>query len=60
MEKAELTFIARYANKLNASEGNLSALSKEEREHLKLLVRKYDLEQKLDEVALELSQKKLF
>lgn len=56
METKELVYITRYSKKLNAGEGDLSVLSKEEREHLKLLIRKYEIEQSLVKMADKLSQ----
>ncbi|MCK4721779.1 MAG: hypothetical protein KAT75_00675 [Dehalococcoidia bacterium] len=59
METTELLYIGEYTKKVADAGGKLSALTEKERVHLKLLIRKYDLEQKLAEVATELSQGKL-
>jgi len=59
MVKSELGFINLYAHKLNDGEGDLASLTKEEREHLRALMQKFELELKLDKMAEDLSQGKL-
>ena len=59
MENTEMEWLRHYAERLNDSEGKLTVLSKDERHHLALLLRKYELEQKLGELEAELSQEQL-
>lgn len=59
VEKLDLDYIGKYAKRLNDAGGNLSTLSNEERKHLKLLIRKWEIEQDLAELETELRQGKL-
>ena len=59
MEAGELNYIGKYAKRINDAGGDLHNLSKEECKHLKLLIRKWEIEQELEEMATELSQGKL-
>jgi len=56
MEANELTYLETYAERLNDAWGDLGALSREEREHFRALLQKYELEQRLNKLAEELSQ----
>lgn len=59
MEAVELKYIKGYAQKLNDSEGDVSALAKYELHHLQLLIRKWQLEHTLAQLSEDLSQQKL-
>ena len=59
MELFEQLWVKVYSMKVAHEEGDLSALSKEERKHLTLLMRKYELEQQSVELNAEMSQTKL-
>ena len=59
MEKTELQYIGSYAHMLNEASGDLSHLSADELAHLKALIRKFELERKLDELADKVGQVKL-
>jgi len=59
MVKAELGFINLYAYKLTDGKGDLALLTKEEREHLRALMQKFELELKLEKMADDLNQGKL-
>ena len=59
MENQELKYIKGYAAKLNEGAGDLNTLTKEERHHLTLLIRKFELEQTLAQLAEELGQMRL-
>ena len=49
-------WIERYAKRLNGSFGDLSELSSDERKHLRILLRQYEVEQQLATLADTLSQ----
>ena len=59
MEREELEGIEKYARRMLDSQGCLSALSSSERQHLKLLIQKYELEQRLGEIEADLAKTKL-
>ena len=56
MEKQELAYIGRYAKRLNDAAGDVGMLTKDERRHLAMLLRKYELEQALAKLAEDLTQ----
>lgn len=60
MDKWELEFIAKYTRRISAHDGDPSVLSKAERDHLALLMRKYQLENQSGELAKKLGQGTLF
>ncbi len=49
-------WIEKYAHALNGSGGDLSALSSDERKHLRILLRQYATEQQLAVLSESLSQ----
>lgn len=59
MERFELKWIMVYTGKIAYEEGNPGALNKAERDHLKLLLRKYELEQQSAELDADMSQAKM-
>jgi hypothetical protein len=59
MEAKDLQWIERYAHRLNDSSGDMGVLSKDERLHFRLLIRKYELEQQLAKADDTLAQGKL-
>jgi len=59
MESFEEKWIQVYTSMIAREGGSLTALNKEQRKHLSLLMRKYELEQQSLEVDEELSQAKL-
>jgi len=59
MEKRDLEYLKTYSQRLYAHDGDLSVLRPEEREHLKTLLRKHDIEQKLMAFDEKMSQKTL-
>lgn len=59
MDKRDLEYLAVYAQRLSAHNGDLSVLRPEECEHLKTLIRKHEIEQKLLAFDDKMSQTKL-
>jgi len=59
MEKRDLEYLTVYSQRLSAHNGDLSVLRPEELEHLKTLLRKHDIEQKLLAFDDKLGQAKL-
>jgi hypothetical protein len=56
MEKIELEFVKKYTQRIEAHDGDVSVLSSDEFDHLKILFRKYEIEQKCHAIADKLSQ----
>lgn len=56
MEQFEEKWIKVYAMRLSCVGGDLGELNKEERKHLTLLMRKYELEQQSAELNTDMSQ----
>ena len=59
MEKFESMWIRVYASKIDNAAGDLGTLGLEERKHLKLLMRKFEIEEKSGVLNLEMSQTKM-
>lgn len=59
MERRDLEYLLTYSQRLSAHDGDLSVLRPEERDHLKTLIRKHDIEQKLLAMDDAMSQKQL-
>jgi len=53
------TWVDKYAHRINEAGGDLSTLSSDERKHLRLLLREYELQQQLAGIQSELSQGEL-
>ena len=59
MERRDLEYLKVYAQRLTTHDGDLSVLRPEERDHLKTLIRKHEIEQKLLSFDEQMSQAKL-
>ena len=59
MERRDLEYLKVYAQRLGTHDGDLSVLRPEEIEHLKTLLRKHNIEQKLLAFDDAMSQAKL-
>ena len=59
MEDFEEKWVKAYTARIAAMDGDLAVLTKDERKHLTLLMRKFNIEQESVEIDTELSQAKL-
>ena len=59
MNMTSRQWVERYARELNKEQGNLSALSSDERKHLRMLLHEYEFELQLAGLQDKLSQGEL-
>jgi len=59
MEATSKQWVERYSRRLNDSQGDLSKLSSDERQHLRMLLQEFELEQRLVGIQDKLSQGEL-